>query len=154
MPLRFIRCPPVAVTTAETERRCCSKQISFKKTICWNGANQQAAFSNLRLCGTRQANHIRFIGSLVKPHRKKYFCFTETKISLYQPPSRPDKRGIAQGHQCGAGCGGRGWPSLTRAPEADGEIVWSRHPNGWCQVRVKARGRRWQKRRAHRGEHV
>ena len=24
---------------------------------------------------------------------------------------------------------------LTRAPEADGEIVWSRHPNGWCQVR-------------------
>ncbi len=24
---------------------------------------------------------------------------------------------------------------LTRAPEADGEIVWSRHPKGWCQVR-------------------
>jgi hypothetical protein len=24
---------------------------------------------------------------------------------------------------------------LTRALEADGEIVWFRHPNGWCQVR-------------------
>ena len=24
---------------------------------------------------------------------------------------------------------------LTRTPEADGEIVWSRHPKGWCQVR-------------------
>ena len=23
---------------------------------------------------------------------------------------------------------------LTRAPEADGEIMWSRHPKGWCQV--------------------
>ena len=24
---------------------------------------------------------------------------------------------------------------LTRAPEVDGEIVWFRHPKGWCQVR-------------------
>jgi hypothetical protein len=23
---------------------------------------------------------------------------------------------------------------LTRAFEADGEIVWFRHPKGWCQV--------------------
>ena len=23
----------------------------------------------------------------------------------------------------------------TGVAEADGEIVWSRHPNGWCQVR-------------------
>ena len=25
--------------------------------------------------------------------------------------------------------------TLTRAPEADGEMVWFRHPKGWCQVR-------------------
>jgi len=43
---------------------------------------------------------------------------------------------------------------LTRAPEADGKDVWFRHPKGWCQVRAEKRGRRWQKRRAHRGEHV
>jgi len=44
---------------------------------------------------------------------------------------------------------------LTRALEVDGEIVWFRHPKGWCQVRSsRCCGRRWQKRRAHRGEHV
>jgi len=43
---------------------------------------------------------------------------------------------------------------LTRAPEADGKDVWSRHPKGWCQVRARARGRRWQECRAHRGERV
>jgi len=25
--------------------------------------------------------------------------------------------------------------ALTRTPEADGEMVWFRHPKGWCQVR-------------------
>ena len=28
---------------------------------------------------------------------------------------------------------------LTRALEADGEVVWFRHPKGWCQVRAHAR---------------
>ena len=44
-----------------------------------------------------------FIGVHVKPLAEKYFCFTETKIGLYQHPSRPIQRGIAQGHQCGTG---------------------------------------------------
>ena len=73
---------------------------------------------------------LRFIGSCVKPLAKKYFCFTESQIRLYQHPSRPTQRGIAQGHQCGTGMRWTLRALLTRAPGADGEIVWFRHPKG------------------------
>ena len=39
----------------------------------------------------------------VKPLAKKYFGFPEMRIRLYSSPSRPIQRGVAQGHQCGAG---------------------------------------------------
>jgi hypothetical protein len=32
-----------------------------------------------------------FLQRAVKPHLKKYFCFTESKSSLYSQPSRPTK---------------------------------------------------------------
>src|SRR6266404_4779958 len=44
----------------------------------------------------------------VKPVLQKYFCFPLTQISSLIRPSRSDKRGVAQRHQRGAGCGGRG----------------------------------------------
>ena len=52
-----------------------------------------------------------FIGIIVKSLAKKYFCFTETQISLYQPASRPVQRGVAQRTGAGRGCDGRGWLS-------------------------------------------
>jgi hypothetical protein len=76
-----------------------------------------------------------FIGSRVKPFVQKYFCFTEFEISLYQHPSRPIQMGVAQGRQCGTGMRWTRIALLTRAPEADGKDVWSRHPKGRCQVR-------------------
>jgi hypothetical protein len=71
---------------------------------------------------------LRFIGSHVKPLAKKYFCLSEAKIRLYDLPSRPIQRGVAQGHQCGAGMRWTRMALLTRALDVDGEIVWFRHP--------------------------
>jgi hypothetical protein len=45
----------------------------------------------------------------VQPHQKKYSGFPKQQISSISPPSRPTQRGVAQRHERGAGCGGRGW---------------------------------------------
>ena len=75
-----------------------------------------------------------FIGIDVKPRAKKHFCFTETQTSLYQPHPVPF-RGASRNVPARGGVRWTRMVRLTRAPEADGEIVWFRHPNGWCQVR-------------------
>ena len=80
-----------------------------------------------------------FIVIAVKPLAQKYFCFPEVETGLYLFASRPIKRGVAQRTGAGRGMRWTGMARLTRAPEADGEVVWSRHPNGWCQVRAHAR---------------
>jgi hypothetical protein len=84
---------------------------------------------------TPTGKSVLVIGNRVKPLVKKYFCFTEMKNGLYQLPSRPNQWGVAQGHQCGTGMRWTRMALLTRALEADGKDVWSRHPKGWCQVR-------------------
>jgi len=44
----------------------------------------------------------------VQPPLQKYFCFSETKIRLYDLPSRPTRGAVRDRHGRGAGCGGRG----------------------------------------------
>jgi hypothetical protein len=63
--------------------------------------------------------------NIVKPLAKRYFCLSEFKIRLYVSLSRPIQRGVAQRHQRGAGMRWTRMALLTRALEADGEIVWS-----------------------------
>ena len=74
---------------------------------------------------TRRANHFGFTEVKVKPRHQKDFCFSEMESGLYQWPSRPIQRGVAQRHQRGAGMRWTRTALLTRALEADGEIVWS-----------------------------
>jgi hypothetical protein len=73
---------------------------------------------------------------------QKYFCFSETKIKLYDLPSRPERGALAIVTNVGAGSGGRGSAraqiviagrifrersdrAQTNGTEADGKIVWS-----------------------------
>ena len=46
----------------------------------------------------------------------------------------PFRGALRKGHRCGAGMRWTRMALLTRAPEVDGEIVWFRHPKGWCQA--------------------
>ena len=41
----------------------------------------------------------------------------------------PNKRGVAHVTNAGTGCGGRGQFCKTSGTDADGEVVWSRHPD-------------------------
>src|SRR6266404_2990985 len=59
----------------------------------------------------------------VKPVLQKYFCFPLTQISSLIRVSGLDKRGVAQRHQRGAGCGGRGSAREERGLHAHGEVV-------------------------------
>src|SRR6266550_5641307 len=72
--------------------------------------------------------------SRVKPVLQKYFCFLPTQISSLIRVSGLDKRGVAQRHQRGAGCGGRGSARDERGLLAYGEVVWFRRPNRWRQA--------------------
>jgi hypothetical protein len=44
----------------------------------------------------------------VQPPLQKYFCFSETKIKLYDSPSRLSGGAVRDRHGREAGCGGRG----------------------------------------------
>jgi hypothetical protein len=60
---------------------------------------------------TRRANHpasLVFELWRVNPHPQKYFCFSETKIELYDLPSRPGRGASAIVTNVGTGSGGRG----------------------------------------------
>jgi hypothetical protein len=56
---------------------------------------------------------------------RQIFFFPITRNCGTFRASRPDKRGVAQRHQRGAGCGGRFGDARRALPEAYGEIVWS-----------------------------
>ncbi len=96
---------------------------------------KESKLSNQFNKSTRRANHFGLSENRVKPIQEKYFGFPETKIDLYLCPSRPTQEGRCATYRRGAGKRWTWMARLTRAPEADGEIVWSRHPKGWCQVR-------------------
>jgi len=69
-------------------------------------------------------------------YKKILFYRSKNQIISIAIPSH--SRGIAQGHQCGTGMR---WPRkalLTMAPDVDGEIVWSRHPQ--AGVKFAAQG--------------
>src|SRR5688572_20027336 len=73
---------------------------------------------------TRRANHLKVRQAL----RVKIFRFSEVENQIISLPSRPIQMGVAQGRQCGTGMRWTRMALLTRAPEADGKDVWSRHP--------------------------
>jgi len=51
----------------------------------------------------------------VQPPLQKYFCFPKCKSGYMNSHPVPHKRGVAQRHQRGAGCGGRGGALGRRA---------------------------------------
>jgi hypothetical protein len=70
---------------------------------------------------TRRANQQKPVQSA----RKKYFCFSETQISLIVRASHPNEGRLAIVTNVAVRCGGRDAVQLTRACNADGEVVWS-----------------------------
>ena len=70
----------------------------------------------------------------VQPYWEKYFASRSKQISSLSPAVLTHRRGVAQRHQRGTGCGGRRRRSRRGRVLADGEVVWSRHPDAWCQV--------------------
>jgi hypothetical protein len=83
--------------------------------------------------------------SFVQPLLKKYFCFTESKSVLYSRLSRPTEGRCATSSTRG----GMRWTRkvlLTRAFDADGEGVWSWHPDAGVKfAKGNFCGRRWPK---------
>src|SRR5258708_24741723 len=80
---------------------------------------------------------------LVQPHLQKYFPsrFTQITSKSIAVPSR--KRGVAQRHQRGAGCGGRGRRQRRgRCRGRPSRVVLA--PQCWRQVCDKERRRRCQ----------
>ena len=65
---------------------------------------------------------------LVKPCSQKYSAFQNILIILYRLPSRPTKGALRNVTTRGGMRWTRRVP-LTRALEADGEVVWSWHPD-------------------------
>ena len=60
---------------------------------------------------SRRANHLASLGArswLVQPLSKKYFCFTEIKMLLYDLHPVPERGALAIVTNVGAGSGGRG----------------------------------------------
>ena len=74
----------------------------------------------------------------VKPLAKKYFCFPETKIELYNSHPVP-LRGALRNVPTRGGDAVDVDGDLTRVPEAYVEVVWFRHP----QAGVKFPGNRF-----------
>ena len=99
----------------------------LRKRFAFVAGNHGAAllYPPTPLCDYPTGKSVRFIRSHVKPLAQKYFCLSEMQIRLYEWPSRPIQRGVAQRHQRGAGMRWTRMALLTRALEADGEIVWS-----------------------------
>ena len=83
--------------------------------------------------------------SFVQPLLKKYFCFTESKSVLYSRLSHPTEGRCATSSTRG----GMRWTRkvlLTRAFDADGEGVWSWHPDAGVKfAKGNFCGRRWPK---------
>ncbi len=102
---------------------------------------------------TRRANHFGLSEIDVKSVPKKYFGFPELQIKLYVSPSRPIKRGVAQRHQRGAGMRWTRMALLTRALEADGEVVRFRHLGAGVKFALSSAGDGGKK-ADRRGDHV
>src|ERR1700730_3442556 len=89
----------------------------------------------------RRANQRGLVLSPVQPLLQKYFCFSETKIKLYDSPSRPSEGRWPSSRTLGrdavdaaaparrgdrrADFRGRSRCAQTKRTEADGEVVWS-----------------------------
>jgi hypothetical protein len=74
--------------------------------------------------------NFRISENAVKPLSQKYSGFQKTQISFITPPSRPTPKGrFAIVTDVG---GGMRWTRMrckTGSVGADGEVVWSRHPD-------------------------
>ncbi len=79
---------------------------------------------------------LRFIGSDCQASESENISvFRKLKLSYRHCHPVPFRGALRKGHRCGTGMRWTRMALLTGAPEVDGEIVWSRHPKGWCQVR-------------------
>jgi hypothetical protein len=88
------------------------------------------------------------------PLRAQKFLFTKIRNRGYLTPSRLDRRGVRVVTDVAAGGSGRGRHHRTSDADADGEIVWSWHPDAGVKfAKLTTRGRRWLKSPVHRGEH-
>src|SRR6266446_954468 len=80
----------------------------------------------------------------VKPRNQKYFASPLTQIRCISLTVPSRKRGVAQRHQRGAGCGGRGGvrraiASRTNDAEAYGQVVSFWRPNAGVKSCEKKR---------------
>jgi hypothetical protein len=60
----------------------------------------------------------------VQSRWQKYFCFSEMQIRLDDAPSHPERGALRNVINAGRDAVDADAP-LTKAPEADGEVVWS-----------------------------
>ena len=81
--------------------------------------------------------------NLSSPLCKNISVFPKYKSGYINSHPVPQKRGVAQRHQRGAGCGGRGGARDGRCQcGRRSRVVLT--PRRWCQVRGETRGRWWQ----------
>ena len=76
---------------------------------------------------TKTAKLPRVICPLVKSLTKKYSSLPNILIILYCSPSRPTKGALRNVNNAGRDAVDANGAFKTRAPEADGQVVWSWH---------------------------
>ena len=115
----------------ETPR--CAWLLRMRSEICCSAARFALCFTSRaseisrrrRDKTTRRANHPK-VG---QSHLRKIFCFSETANQSRSKTVSPDERG---GSRSSRTCGGMRWTRwrrMTSAVVADGEAVWSWHPD-------------------------
>ena len=113
--LHRCRTRPVAAPLPITWRTCCNSHGAVIGRESGMLPEKKSAFDFNVICPVQSC-------------LQKYFCFPEYKSPLYSNPSRP-----TEGRWPSSSTrGGMRWTRvalLTRAPNADGEIVWSWHPD-------------------------